>query len=182
MRSSYRPCWLRIVFAPALPSLRPMPRLRVGGGPGPSSIAIKREAGPGEAKLIVPASPIRRHRVRTTAGTDMRKPLDRNDAMIATPAMWIALFLLSPVRPFFLTVSEATRPVSIAVDPRGTGSITAAGQPTILAGAAVMRLVDNVSWARSRHRRRNWEMRCEGSPPRDSGHRTHDTGAPARRT
>ena len=82
----------------------------------------------------------------------MRKPLEHNDAMIATPAMRIALFLLSPVRPFFLTVSEATRPVSIAADPRATGLITTAGQAMILAGAAGMRLADDVSWARSRHR------------------------------
>jgi hypothetical protein len=138
MRSSDRPCWLRIVFAPALPSLRLTPRLRAGGRPSPSSIAIKREAGPDEVKLTVPASMIRRHRARTTAGTDMWKPFDRNDAndaMIATPAMRIALFLLSPVRPFFFTVSEATRPVSIAADPRATRLITTAGQPTILAGA-----------------------------------------------
>jgi hypothetical protein len=152
MRSSDRPCWLRIVFAPALPSLRLTPRLRAGGRPSPSSIAIKREAGPDEAKLTVPASMIRRHRARTTAGTDMRTPLELNDAMIATPAMRIALFLLSLVRPFFLTVSEATRPVSIAADPCAAGLNTAAGQPTILAGAAGMRLADDVNRARSRHR------------------------------
>ncbi|WP_146056365.1 hypothetical protein [Methylobacterium sp. V23] len=82
----------------------------------------------------------------------MRKPLEHNDALIATPAPWIALFLRSPVRPFFLTVSEATRPVSIAADPRATGLITTAGQAMILAEAAGMRLADDVSWARSRHR------------------------------
>jgi hypothetical protein len=129
-----------------------MPRLRAGGGPRPSSIAIKREASPDEAKLTVPVSLIRRHRARTTAGTDMRKPLEHDDAMIATPAMRIALFLLSPVRPFFLTVSEATRPVSIAADPPAAGLNTTAGQPTILAGAAGMRSADDVSCARSRHR------------------------------
>jgi hypothetical protein len=82
----------------------------------------------------------------------MRKPLVHNDAMIATPAMRIALFLLSLARPFLLTVSEATRPVSIAADPCAAGLNTAAGQPTILAGAAGMRLADDVNRARSRHR------------------------------